>query len=76
MPHRSIRRPMTRALISSGTRLQGVRRRAESGMTTAEYAVGTIAACAFAGLLILVVKSGPIKAMLAKVISAALGSAL
>ena len=45
-------------------------------MTTAAYAVGTIAACAFAGLLIVVIKSGPVKALLAKVISAALGSAL
>jgi hypothetical protein len=52
------------------------RMQSEAGMTTAEYAVGTIAACAFAGLLIVVIKSGPVKALLAKVIAAALGSAL
>ena len=51
-------------------------RQSEAGMTTAEYAVGTIAACAFAGLLIVVIKSGPVKALLAKVIAEALGSAL
>ncbi|KGN29515.1 hypothetical protein N798_13345 [Knoellia flava TL1] len=51
-----------------------LRARAEAGMTTAEYAVGTLAACAFAAVLMLVVKSGPVKSALAKVITAALGS--
>ena len=43
-------------------------------MTTAEYAVGTLAAVAFAALLLAVVKSGPVKAALAGVITAALGT--
>ncbi len=30
---------------------QRLARRGESGMTTAEYAVGTVSACGFAGLL-------------------------
>lgn len=47
---------------------------AEAGMTTAEYAVGTLAACAFAAVLMVVVKSGPVKSALAKVITAALGT--
>ena len=47
----------------------------EAGMTTAEYAVGTLAACAFAAVLLLVVKSGAVRAALASVITAALGSA-
>jgi Protein of unknown function (DUF4244) len=42
-------------------------------MTTAEYAVGTLAACAFAVVLMAVVRSGPVKAALAKVITSALG---
>ena len=46
----------------------------EAGMTTAEYAVGTLAACAFAAVLMLVVKSGPVKSALAGVITAALGT--
>ena len=62
---------MTRRLQHRLTRL---RRSAEAGMTTAEYAVGTLAACAFAAVLMLVVKSGPVKAALAKVITAALGT--
>ena len=32
----------------------------DAGMTTAEYAVGTIAACAFAGVLWAVVRSGTV----------------
>jgi len=37
-------------------------------MTTAEYAVGTIAACAFAGLLIKLVSSGSTLEMLTGVV--------
>ena len=52
-----------------------VRRAAEAGMTTAEYAVGTLAACAFAAVLLAVVRSGGVKSALAAVIAAALGTA-
>ena len=41
-----------------------VQERGECGMATAEYAVGTIAACAFAGLLIKLVSSGSTLEML------------
>lgn len=51
------------------------RQRLEAGMTTAEYAVGTLAACAFAAVLLAVVRSGGIKSALAAVITAALGTA-
>ena len=44
-------------------------------MTTAEYAVGTMAAVAFAALLLLaIVRSGPVKSALSKVIVSALGA--
>jgi hypothetical protein len=43
-------------------------------MTTAEYAVGTVAAVAFAGLLLVVVKSGPVKSALTAIIVNALGT--
>lgn len=46
----------------------------EEGMTTAEYAVGTVAAVAFAALLLAVVKSGPVKAALTQIIVSALGT--
>jgi hypothetical protein len=50
------------------------RRLGEQGMTTAEYAVGTVAAVAFAGLLLVIVKSGPVKNALSRIIVEALGT--
>lgn len=44
----------------------------ESGMATAEYAIATIAAVGFAGLLILVLKSEAVRGLLAGLISSAL----
>ncbi|WP_270887195.1 DUF4244 domain-containing protein [Pedococcus sp. 5OH_020] len=55
-------------------RLSAIRRQLESGMTTAEYAVGTLAACAFAAVLLAVVRSGTVRAALASVITSALGT--
>ncbi|GLW98321.1 DUF4244 domain-containing protein [Microtetraspora sp. NBRC 16547] len=48
------------------------RTRAEAGMSTAEYAVGTIAACAFAGLLFKIVTSGEVRGMMTALIQKAL----
>jgi Protein of unknown function (DUF4244) len=48
---------------------------AQAGMTTAEYAVGTLAACAFAAVLMAVVRSGAIKAALTGLITSALSIA-
>ena len=45
----------------------------EAGMTTAEYAVGTLAACTFAIVLLAVVKSGQIESGLSGVVLEALG---
>jgi hypothetical protein len=47
----------------------------QSGMTTAEYAVGTLAACAFAATLLAVVRSGAIKSALSQIIASALSIA-
>ena len=59
-------------------RVRGAARRLrltwEEGMTTAEYAVGTMAAVAFAALLLAIVRSGPVKSALTKVIMTALGT--
>ncbi|MBM4794401.1 DUF4244 domain-containing protein [Streptomyces sioyaensis] len=44
----------------------------DRGMTTAEYAVGTLAACALAAALYKVVTSGPVQALLRSVIERAL----
>lgn len=53
--------------------LHRVRLAGEAGMTTAEYAVGTLAACTFAIVLLAVVKSGSIESGLTGVILEALG---
>jgi hypothetical protein len=44
-------------------------------MTTAEYAVGTLAAVAFAAVLLAVVRSGAVATALTSIITNALGSA-
>lgn len=46
---------------------------AQAGMSTAEYAIGTLAACTFAALLIAVVKSPGIRSALTGLITTALG---
>ncbi len=56
-------------------RLDRLRHHGQSGMTTAEYAVGTLAACAFAATLLVVVRSGAIKAALSNLITSALSIA-
>ncbi|MBM6404590.1 DUF4244 domain-containing protein [Phycicoccus sp. CSK15P-2] len=62
---------VVRRLRRAGHRLRTL---GEEGMTTAEYAVGTVAAVAFAALLLAVVKSGPVKSALTKIIVSALGT--
>lgn len=59
----------------SATRFDRLRQRAEAGMTTAEYAVGTLAACAFGAVLMAVVRSGAIKSALTSLIMSALSIA-
>jgi Flp pilus assembly pilin Flp len=48
------------------------RLRKDDGMTTAEYAVGTLAAVAFAGLLLKVLTSSQVQAALSHLIERAL----
>jgi Flp pilus assembly pilin Flp len=45
----------------------------DTGATTAEYAITTLAACGFAALLVVVLKSDPLKEMITGVITGALG---
>ena|GEM_PF-1371710 len=71
---------MSHRTIRLGVRLQhrlmqlgdATSARRERGMTTAEYAVGTLAAVAFAAVLMVVVKSGAVKSALSGIIQAAL----
>lgn len=53
-------------------RLRRCRRSGEAGMSTAEYAVGTVAACGFAAVLYKIVTSGPVRTALTGVIEKAL----
>ena len=45
---------------------------ADAGMATAEYAVATLAACGFAGLLLTILKSGQVKGLLLGIVRRAL----
>ncbi len=49
--------------------------RSEAGAVTAEYAVVILAAVAFAGLLVAIMRSGEIQAMLVELVRNALGAA-
>lgn len=44
----------------------------EEGSTTVEYAIGAVAAAGFAGLLLVVLKSGAVKGLLQGIIETAL----
>jgi hypothetical protein len=44
----------------------------DGGMATAEYAIGTLAACGFAALLVAILKGGQVKALLLGIITKAL----
>lgn len=68
-PYAVARRTRRRALRLA----RRLRLTADAGMTTAEYAVGTIAACTFAALLIAVIKAPGVKTALSNVITSALG---
>ena len=56
------------AALRRNPRLHG-----DAGMNTAEYAVGTLAAVAFAGILLKVLTSGNVQEALTAVIDRALG---
>ena len=46
----------------------------EEGMATAEYAIGTLAAAAFAGLLLAIIRSGSLQSVLQGLIESALSA--
>ena len=54
------------------SRVSALRRRAEAGMSTAEYAVGTVAACGFAALLGTLLHSDVVQTALSGLITKAL----
>lgn len=52
--------------------VKGIRAAVDSGMTTAEYAVGTVAAVAFAVVLYKVVRSPAVSSALSSIVQSAL----
>jgi hypothetical protein len=80
MTHRNsplrCRRPLGASWMrASRPRWRPLLRRAEAGMTTAEYAVGIMAACTFALVLLGVVRSDAVRGALAGLVQSALGLA-
>lgn len=69
-----VRRCWERAVGPLRGRAGRLRRRGDAGMTTAEYAVGTLAAVAMAVALIAVARSDMVRGALARVIQTALGA--
>ncbi|GAA3961410.1 hypothetical protein GCM10023085_49800 [Actinomadura viridis] len=59
-----------RGLATATRRCRGAAR--DAGMSTAEYAVGMVAAAAFAGLLFKIVTSSEVRALLLSIIKRAL----
>jgi hypothetical protein len=62
----------TRIAAGIAARIARVRCRPEAGMNTAEYAVGTLAAVAFAGALLKVLTSDAVRSALTSLIARAL----
>lgn len=52
-------------------RLRTIRARREAGVATAEYAVATVAACGFGGVLVTLLKSEAIVGLLTRTIAKA-----
>ncbi|GAA2165249.1 uncharacterized protein DUF4244 [Humibacillus xanthopallidus] len=80
MTHRNITSRVIRPRGGDWTRTsrrtwRRILRRAEAGMTTAEYAVGIMAACTFALVLLGVVRSDAVRGALAGLVQSALGLA-
>ena len=70
------RQPQRGRAQRARARLNAVRRSGEQGMTTAEYAVGTVAACGFGGVLYKLLTNESILDLLSTVVKRALGFGL
>ena len=73
MTSSTARRPV-RSRLTLADRWAAVRDGAQRGMSTAEYAVGTVAACAFAAVLYRVVTGGSVVTGLTRLVESALAT--
>jgi hypothetical protein len=55
------------------SKIVAILRRSERGMTTAEYAVGTVAACGFGGILYKLLTSDTVMGLLTDLVKRAFG---
>ncbi|GAB2692709.1 DUF4244 domain-containing protein [Thalassiella azotivora] len=69
---RAARRTAARGGFPAARRLQRVTTTSEAGMATAEYAIATLAACGFAGLLVAILSGGEVRGLLLAIIQRAL----
>jgi hypothetical protein len=69
-----VQRHQMKTWLGAAVRTPRVRRRRlhDLGMATAEYAVVTVAACGFAGLLLAIVRSDEVRGLLLGIIKRAL----
>lgn len=71
---RRTRRWLRRPLAAARRRLAAAQGRAgDAGMATAEYAIATLAAVGFAGVLLVVLKGSEVKSLLTGIVRQALG---
>ena len=69
------RRPAGRPTVPGPRwRWRWARPREEWGMATAEYAIATLAACGFAGLLIVIMRSDEVRGLLPGIVQRALST--
>lgn len=61
-----------RLRVGLARRVALLREHAQAGMATAEYAIGTLAAAAFAGLLLVILRSDEVREALLSIIRQAL----
>ena len=59
------------APVRAAVRLQTMQAGSDTGMTTAEYAVGTVAACGFGGVLYKVITDDAVADLMLKVVKRA-----
>ncbi|WP_127573314.1 DUF4244 domain-containing protein [Georgenia faecalis] len=69
---RAVRRAMAGAWTGLAARAGALAARPQAGMATAEYAIATLAAAAFAGLLLVILRSAEVRGMLLGIIRQAL----
>lgn len=70
MAHASARTRITRSRF--GGRIRALRNGKDEGAATAEYAIATLAAVGFAGLLVAILRSDEVRGMLTELVKHAL----